>query len=466
VKRRPIRAAKRVFDAAVETVPGAVVEKVTAATAPLTRYSGRTHAGAAALSSALAVLAQPPRPRNRRDSRYTKEEIATHVNQTSDVVSKWVDAGWLAGADDAGTFGRDAVERATLIAFATRRGASDSELQRAVDEGQLPLMVLEHVIAGEASLTAREVAAKAGVPLDMALDIWRALGMPVGDLDEPAFTRNEVSALRTMGALRAVFTREDLVEAASVVGRAMADVGAASAELFRRRLTARFMESGGSELDVALRLSAVTDLLVPPLGPLLEVVLRRHLMVTARAEAAMQIERSDGASLSERELTVAFADLVGFTTASQRLSALEVSQMAAQLLHCAESVLPRHEARLVKSIGDAVMFTSRDPVACAKASLDLIETAARESDLPPVRAGAAHGPVLRAYADYFGRTVNLAARLCDAAPPGTLLLHAGDATIDDAALSEAGLRVQRRDSMRVKGVDDRVAVLRIRPSGD
>ena len=461
MNRRPLRVAKRAIDVALDAVPGSVVERVTAATGPLTRYSGRTQAGAAALASALAVLAQPPRARQRRASRLALDKVAAHVGQPVDVVQRWADVGLLGSPLEDGSWSSEVLDRATLLVFAHRHGTSDDELKRAVAEGRLPLLTLEHVIAGEPTLSAREVARRAGAPLEMALALWRALGMPTDDVDERAFTRDEVAALRTLNAMRSVFTEDDLIEAASVVGRAMADVASASVELFRRRLTARFIEAGVSELEVALRLAAMVDLLVPPLGPLLEVVLRRHLTVSTRAEAAMQIEQSDAAQLSQRELTVAFADLVGFTTMSEHLSALEVSRLAARLLHCAESVLPRHEARLVKSIGDAVMFTARDPVSCCRAAIDLIEAAAKEDGLPPVRVGAAHGPVLRAYADYFGRTVNLAARLCDTAPAGAVLLYAPETPVDADAWKAARLIAKPGGSLKLKGIETRIPVIRV-----
>ena len=461
MNQRPLRVAKRAIDVALEAVPGSVVERVTAATAPLTRYSGRTQAGTAALASALAVLAQPPRVRQRRASRLTLDKVAAHVGQPLDVVQRWAHDGLLGTPLDDGAWSSDVLDRATLLVFAHRHGTSDDELKRAVAEGRLPLLTLEHVIAGEPTLSAREVARRAGVPLEMALATWRALGMSTDDVDERAFTRDEVAALRTLNAMRSVFTEDDLIEAASVVGRAMADVASSSVELFRRRLTARFIEAGVSELEVALRLAARVDLLVPPLGPLLEVVLRRHLTVSTRAEAAVQIEQSDAAALSQRELTVAFADLVGFTTMSEHLSALEVSRLAARLLHCSESVLPRHEARLVKSIGDAVMFTARDPVSCSRAAIDLIEAAAKEDGLPPVRVGAAHGPVLRAYADYFGRTVNLAARLCDTAPAGAVLLYAPETPVDADAWKVARLIAKPGGSLKLKGIETRIPVIRV-----
>jgi len=114
MNQRPLRVAKRAIDVALEAVPGSVVERVTAATAPLTRYSGRTQAGTAALASALAVLAQPPRARQRRPSRLTLDKVAAHVGQPVDVVQRWADEGLLGTPLDEGAWSSDVLDRATL----------------------------------------------------------------------------------------------------------------------------------------------------------------------------------------------------------------------------------------------------------------------------------------------------------------------------------------------------------------
>jgi adenylate cyclase len=460
-KRRP-RVAQRVIDVALEAVPGSVVERLTAATAPLTRYGGHTRAGAAALSSALSALAQPPRRRRRREGSMSLDEIAAETGRTSQEVEHWAEAGFLGEPLPNSEWSHDALDRAALLTFALRRGCTEAEVEQAAREGRLPLLALERSLAGDADLSGREVADRAGVPIDAAVKIWRALGLPVDDVDEPLFTRQEVAALRLLAALRSVFTDDDLIEGASVVGRAMAEVSAAAIELFRRRLTPPYVEAGLDDLEISLRLAAIADLLVPPFGPLLEVVLRRHLAMTTSAEAVLRLDESGKLSATQRDLSIAFADLVGFTSATERLSALEVAELVSRLLRAAEEALPARGARIVKGIGDAVMFTARDPVSCCRAAADLLNAAARDPRLPAARAGIAHGPVLRAYADYFGRTVNIAARLCDAAHSGEVLLHTQEPIADDAAWRAAGLIAERRDALKLKGFDERVAVVRVR----
>jgi len=454
----------RAIDVALDAFPGDVVERVAAVTAPLARHSGRSRAGTAALRSAIRALAQPPRRRRQAETELSLDEIAALVGRSSQDVEGWAEAGLLG---DPGEYGWDqkAADRAALIAYAERRGATEEELVDAALRGRLPLFLLERLLARDGTWTGREVAERADLPLDEAVAFWRALGFPAGDVDERVFGRQDLEALRVVSALRAVFTMEDLVEAASVTGRALTEISTALTELFRRRLVLPFVEGGGAELQVSLRLAAMSELLLSPIGPMLEVALRRHLDVATRSEAAVSIEETTGPVTGELELSVGFADLVDFTARSEGLSPLEVGQMAATLMRHAEEALPPHNVRIVKSIGDAVMFTALDPISACSAAVDLIDAAAQDAVLPPVRAGIAHGPVIRAYADYFGRTVNVASRLCDVAGAGAVYLREAPGDADPAAWKAAGLELVRDGEVSLKGIAKPVAVVRVRRAG-
>ena len=454
------RLRERAIDAALDVVPGDFVERVAYVAAPLARHSGRTRAGAAALRSALRALAQAPRRRAASDASYSLDEIAAIAGRSTQEVERWAALGLLGDPQEDGSWGRPAVERAALITHVERHGTSEEAVIQAAQQGTLPLLLLERVVSGQQRMSAREAAKRAGVPLEVAVAIWRALGFPTDDLDEQAFTRLEVESLRVISALQSVFTLDDLIEAGSVTGRALAEMSAAFVELFHRRLTAPFLEAGASELEVSLRLAATSELLLQPLMPTLEAGLRRHLEAATRAEAALSLERTPGLASGERELSVAFADLVGFTSVSEALTPLEVGHLVARMLRIAEATLTRHDARLVKSIGDAVMFTAADPITCCRAAIDLIDEAGRDGILPPMRGGVAHGPVMRAYADYFGRTVNIASRLCDAAGPGEVLLFVPPETIHQDDWHESGLELKPR-RLDLKGVSERLPVARV-----
>lgn len=456
-------AARRAIDAAFSAVPGSVVERVASVGAPLGRFSGRTRAGAAALARALTVLTRPPRERPRAET-WSLDAIASEIGRPEDEVHAWADTGVLGARPPDGAWPAAAVERAALVDFLLRRGVPEADVLGAARTGRLSLLVLERVIGGDPTLTGEEVARRAGVPLDVAARVWRAFGFPAADIAERRFTRQDVYALRVIGALQSVFTEDDLVEAASVVGRAMAEVSAASVELFRRRVTLPYLEAGVNQLDAALRLAAMSEVLIPPLEPVLEVAFRRHLQAAVQSEAALGIEEVEEGARDLQELTVGFADLVGFTTLSERLDPLEIGAMATRLLRTAEPVFAAHGARTVKSIGDALMFTARAPADASRVALELVDAAAL-ADLPPVRVGLAFGPVLRAYADYFGRTVNIASRLCDAARPGEVLVHVPEDALDAATWSDAGLELKPVRRLALKGIKRPVDVFSVRIAG-
>jgi adenylate cyclase len=265
------------------------------------------------------------------------------------------------------------------------------------------------------------------------------------------YTRRDLEGLRIIAAMRTIFSDEDLVEATSVLGLAMAQIASAQVELYRRRLGGAV---GGvaANLDYVLRSAATVELMLPTAGQLMEQVHRRHIEAAVRGESIAAVEEATGAIPGQVELCVGFADLVGFTAASDRIQPMELGEMAGALVHHAEGCLPGHGARIVKTIGDAVMFTTPDPASACAAALDLVEAADRDRRLPPLRIGLAFGPVLRRYGDCFGRTVNLASRLCAAASPGAVLLHS-DTPVDAAAWTERGVVADAPVQLKLKGIE-------------
>jgi adenylate cyclase len=245
------------------------------------------------------------------------------------------------------------------------------------------------------------------------------------------------------------------------MGRGLARYASAEVEMFRRELTKPLADAGASEIEIAWRLANLVDLAIPPGAALMEVVHRRHLENAMRSESVSLMEEAEGKLPGQINLAVGFADLVGFTAASERLSTLEVAEVAAAFMQRAEEVLPDSGATLVKGIGDAVMFSAPDVVAAAVAGINLVDHADGGDGLPPCRVGIAYGPVLRRYADYFGRTVNVASRLCAVAPEGRVYLAEPNPPLSLRAMQKAGLRVARRRKLSVRGLDQRLPTLEV-----
>ena len=450
----------------MRAIPDEVMRDLTAVSAPLTRYSGLTKVGASALSRGLKLLAQPPAAQRPITGEMTAAEIGERLDRPGATVSRWARAGLLGPPAKTGRvrkWGRAGLENARLVDYLLRHGLKWEELLDEARHNRLPQLVLSQALGGRGGLTRDEVVRRSGVNVELAVSIWRALGAAApADLDEPVYTSAEVEALRLIAAMSTIYTEDDLTEVTSVVGRAMHEVAEAMLELFRRRIASPFAEAGGGELEMMLRMATLIDVTVPTVSPLLELALRRQLESSSRSETILRYEAATGGLGAEVVQAVGFADIVGFTAASSRLSALEVSHMAETLLRCAEVAFQADKVRIVKSIGDAVMFTAPDILAACSAAAKLLKEASG-AGLPPLRIGVAYGPMLRAYADYFGRTVNIASRLSEVGPSGEILLMRPEKAIRDASWEARGLAVRDGGRKRLRGVDERVRVMRITP---
>lgn len=449
----------------VRRAPAPVVRRWVHLWAPLARYSGRSRPGAAMLSRALRLLTEPPPPLP-PSGQVGIEDIAQRTGRSEEDVIRWVRRGLLGPAQVPGpspTWGAEGLERARLVAYLLNQGVGEESMAAAAKQGRLPLLVIDLALAARGTDTAEQAATAAGVSPEFAERLWRAMGLPVADPDEAVYSRREVAALRVLGALRSIYEEDELVEAVAVVGRAMAQVAGAQVELFRRHIEPRFRAAGSGDLEWALRAATLVDVVRRPTAANLEVVHLRHLEAAARAESVALVEEAAGVLPGQVDATVGFADLVGFTEVTERLSPLEAGELANRLLTAADDVLGG-PTRLVKTIGDAVMFTARDPVTAAAAATRLIQVTAAMEGMPPLRAGLAHGPVLRRHGDYFGRTVNVASRLCAEAPPRCVLL-AGAELPEGELAAAGGLEVVERRRLRLRGIDQPVEALVIRPAG-
>ena len=458
--------AKRAVDAVAGAIPNSVVRWAAAHGAPVARLSGHTSLGSAALAQALVTLAQPPRRLWSRGSSASAQDVAERLGRTADDVRRWQAAGMLAadGTRRPGPINREGFDRAALIDLALRSGADEPALAQAAANNNLVWVALESVLTSGGSMTGLAVADSAGMEPEMVQRVWQSLGLPTGALEQAGFDRRDVRALRTVGALSAVFSDDDIAEAASVIGRAMSEVSVAFVELFRRRLAEPLLEAGATDTDVVVRLAAMRDLLVPTMSPVLESALERHLESSIRSEVSLRLEELVEPGTGHRVLSVGFADLVGFTSTSQRLTASEVRNLAGSLHRIADRVAAEHAGRIVKSIGDAVMFTAPTPLQAARVAVGIVAEVAADDVLPPVRVGIAHGPVLPGYADYFGATVNLASRLCTAADAGEVLLAGDPDVLAEQDWDGSGLSPSPRKVRRLKGIDGTVNAMALRPA--
>lgn len=269
------------------------------------------------------------------------------------------------------------------------------------------------ILGGVPSLTSADVARRAGVSVDEARRLWRALGFPDAG-DQAAFTEADQSALSTIIAA----VREGTIDfdTAIKLTRAVGHTMARLADWEVATLTTRIEQlegagdgSAGSRLGSALRLTSQVGV---PFERLLLYSWRRHL---AAAVARVEALGAADADLHTTQVTVGFADLVRFTALSNTLDDDGIGDMVEVFeSRCADVVAARH-GRVIKTLGDSVLFVCENPAAAMEIALSIIDVIGHDQRLPDVRIGMATGSVVTRLGDVFGPSVNLAARLTSVA---------------------------------------------------
>ena len=351
--------------------------------------------------------------------------------------------------------------RLALLERLSAEGVTLEELRDAVVSGHLTLLPVERAIAGDGPrYSAREIAERSGLGLDLALAFRAALGIPYGDdLDDRVATESDLdAALRTKAILDAGFPVEEMLRNARVVGMATARVAEANRELVIRNLTS----PGDNERELADRLVGTAEFLMPIGNEFLTYAFQSNLLEQIKRDVIGAADLASGDIGGVVERTVCFADLVEFTSLGEEIAPEELGAVVGHFEELATSVVTL-PVRLVKTIGDAVMLVSPDAEPLVEAALDLVAAAAAEGDqFPVLRAGIATGPTLPQSGDYYGRSVNLASRVTGIARPGSVLVD----TATREAAGEAGLTYSFAGERRLKGIDARTKLFRVRREGE
>ncbi len=280
----------------------------------------------------------------------------------------------------------------------------------------VPAALEAFLLGQEPSLTRVQVAERAGVPLDLAVTLWHQLGFPHHADDDVAFAESDVEALRLTADLvrMGILPPESQAALVRTWGRSYARLAE-----WQTTLLAGVAIEGG---DPAEGLTTLAADVLPRVEALQSYVWRRHL-----ASAAQHLlEDASALTSTETELAVCFIDIVGYTTRSRSLDGAELVEWVDRFEQETTALVVDHGGQVIKTIGDEVLFTVADPAAAVSVAWTLTERGADEDDpFPAVRAGIAHGAVVRRLGDVFGSTVNAASRLTSAARPGTVLVDAG-----------------------------------------
>ena len=348
-------------------------------------------------------------------------------------------------------------DRLALLRWLSGQGVSLDEMVAADAEGRLFAVVGDRILRGtERRLPSEACAEAAGMSHDRFLAIWRALGFPDPGPDDLLLTATEAAAFSIVGLADSVLGTVGVDRLGTTISQAMRVIAEATNVAFIDADDSTLLDRSGSELTTA-QMDALYDGMIPLFHQWLLVLHTLHHESSNRhLELAFGLgDRGDEAV----RLAVGFGDVTGYTSLSNRLPRADFASVVSAFGQWAADEVRRCGAHLVKTLGDGLMFVG-SLEAVARSALRLVEPGAAPAELQ-LHAGVTYGPVLAAGGDYFGPTVNLAARLCSVANDGVVLADTAAARAWEsvAAVVPCGTRA-------LKGIEAPVEVWALQGSAE
>ncbi|WP_141581001.1 adenylate/guanylate cyclase domain-containing protein [Actinomadura sp. WMMA1423] len=307
-----------------------------------------------------------------------------------------------------------------------------------------PKEIEELLLGGELRYNRVEAVRQSGVSRDFAGRIWRAFGYPSMPDETIAYTEGDVAALDRLRRLvdDGILDEDGVIRLVRAFGQTMTRLAEWQVNLLRSMLTQDLNEAPSAQA-----VDTVVDIAEKHIGdfePLVVHAWRRQLAAAGTRALAAAASRENGDPTGRPMTTVGFADMVSFTQVSRELEEIELARVVEWFEETAADIIASCGGRLVKTLGDEVLFSAGTPEIGAEIALTVASAIQDETEVPDVRVGVAYGPVLPLMGDVFGTTVNLAARLTSLARPGAVVIDAELAACLENAPGYEVTRIVRR----------------------
>ncbi len=267
----------------------------------------------------------------------------------------------------------------------------------------------------------------AQMSLPSVRSFWQALGFQLVQDEDARFAEADIVALREVARLiRDEAVSEDLALAMTrAFGRTADRLAVWQTQLVSEAVAAAHLPAdptqltNGSVAGLGVARAAAGRLveLADDLEPLLVYAWRRHLTGAISRMLAEAGEAATSSATSTLRI-VGFADLVEFTSMVSRMTEQQVAALVQRFEMLSSDIVTTHGGRVIKTVGDEILFSHNDSAPAAAIALDLVQATEEDDLLPSVRVGMALGAVVSRLGDVFGTTVNIASRLTAVAPPG------------------------------------------------
>jgi len=370
---------------------------------------------------------------------HSRQEVARRAGLDAGYVDRLVELGILRpGQDD--VFSQSDVLRARWVHGLDEAGVPLDGMATAVHDGTLSFSYLDASafdrFAEVSDTTFREVSQRTGIGMDLLKVVREAVGFAEPG-PEDRVRSDELSVAPAIELLLSNGIRPVVIERwLRVCADNLRRIAETETDWWRSEVERPLLERGMSTVQM---LDAQADF-GSRFNPLVEQVLvaiyrgqQEHAWSKSAVEDVEdELERAGLLSRLHHPPAVCFLDLTGYTRLTEERGDEAAADLAETLAGVVRSRSQQHGGRPVKWLGDGVMFYFEDPGQGVMAALDMVEGAATQA-LPPARVGIDAGPVIFQEGDYYGRTVNIAARIAEYARPGEVLvsqevLDAVDAT--------------------------------------
>jgi adenylate cyclase len=309
---------------------------------------------------------------------------------------------------------------------------------RPLDPQQVVELLEEHLLGSHPTMTGPQIAAEIGISMDLARQRWRSLGFSAVADDEVVFTDADLEAMRLTQRLHDLGMVNEDDEAALIrtLGRSFARLAEWQLGLLGREIDPSKL---GAD-DLAAAIAEIT----PVIEQVQNYIWRRHVLSAASRLLLTPPTDEEGAVRAG----IGFADIVGYTRQTRSLKQEELARLVDVFEARALAIVTAHDGRIIKTIGDEILFAADRPEDAAYIALELVEEHLHDPDFPQLRVGVAWGSVLSRLGDVFGPTVNIAARLTSVARPGRVL---ADKELAEALQEDPDFKLRRMRRTAVKG---------------
>ena len=377
--------------------------------------------------------------------RLTRAEVARRIGVSADTLRRWAKAGVL---DVDGAWTPAQVSQARIVARMRERGHSLKEIRRATEEGRLAFGYVEELLASPSRLfTVKEAAKETGLEPALIERMLTTMGLSANSLDQ--LTEDDLQLLRYAAAvLAAGFPLVAFLQLIRVYGLAMAQIADAEVRLFHLYVHEPLMRDGVPGVEMAEEMQGLAGELLPLAAPIMDHVHHRFLQHFVEQDVIGHMESDLGdetLDLGRLRVAIAFADLAGYTRMTEEQGDEEAVAAVEGFVEAVEHTLPEG-ARVIKTIGDEVMIVGSD-------AGELTDWAVGFQQLydqrPLPRIGIHYGETVYRDGDYYGREVNLAARVAARAAGREVL-------VTRPVVEAAGphLDFERIGEARLKGFSD------------